>query len=236
MDEAQSDSDEIRPTDPDMHWTGWALDTLRELVAIDVRTKRMTETQQLQTPAGPDAPDFDLKQSRLSRSVRLSIAMTERIRADHLMRREERKESGEEQRRRQRRDQAVEDAVRAAAKPDEDDIEYVRSAVRERLVEDEILDAQLDSLTAEEFVREVCRKIGRPPNPAWLPRGWADAAGTVDTISLPDRRMDLAAAGPAGLAGPAGFASPAAGDGWSELPDESGDGCPLPRLPKPDSS
>lgn len=102
MNEAQSDSEEIRPTDPDMKWSGWALDTLREVVALDMRTKRSTATQQMATPLTPEMPDFALAQSRLSRSVRLSIAMTDRIRADYLMRRDERKESGEEQRRRVR--------------------------------------------------------------------------------------------------------------------------------------
>jgi hypothetical protein len=35
MDEAKSEP--IRPTDPDMHWTGWALTTLREAAEIDMR-------------------------------------------------------------------------------------------------------------------------------------------------------------------------------------------------------
>ena len=39
----------------------------------------------------------------------------------------------------------------------------MRSMAWERLVEDEILDAQLDTLSAAEFVQEVCRKIGYPP-------------------------------------------------------------------------
>jgi hypothetical protein len=104
MNEAQSDSGEIKPTDPDLHWTGWALDTLREVVAIDMQSKRSTATRQMATPLTPETPDFPLMQSRLSRSVRLSIAMTERIRADYLMRKEERTESGEQERRRQRRD------------------------------------------------------------------------------------------------------------------------------------
>ncbi|MFE0755818.1 hypothetical protein ACFW16_17790 [Inquilinus sp. NPDC058860] len=185
MDETQSDSGEIRPTDPDMKWTGWALDTLREVVAVDMHTKRATSTRQMATPLGPETPDFAVMQSRLSRSVRLSIAMVERIRADYLMRREERKESGEQERRRQRRDQAVEAAVRAVANPEQDwDVDCVRSQVRERLVEDEILDAQLDTLSAEEFVREVCRKIGRPPPSIPLPRCWDDEAATHGALPV----------------------------------------------------
>ncbi|MGO1077196.1 hypothetical protein [Inquilinus sp. CA228] len=225
MDVAQSDSDEIRPTDPDMKWTGWALDSLRELVTIDLRTKRIISTQQQAMRAGPEStPDFDLKQSRLSRSVRLSIAMTERIRANYLMRREKRKESGEQEHRRQRREQAAQAVAEAVAQPE--DVEYMRSWVWEKLVEDEILDEQLDTLSAEEFVREVCRKIGRPPNPAWQPRGWDDAAD-IDgdgTVVTPGSCADLVAA------------SATAAEGWAEPPEESGDGCLPSRLPKPDSS
>ncbi|KGM30200.1 hypothetical protein, partial [Inquilinus limosus] len=124
MNEAQSASGEIRPADPDLHWTGWALDTLRELVSIDMRTKRMTATQQLQQvpaePDAPDAPDFDLKQARLSRSVRLSLAMAERIRRDYLLRKDERVASGEQARRRRLREQVAEAAVQAVAAPDKD--------------------------------------------------------------------------------------------------------------------
>jgi hypothetical protein len=131
MDEPQSD--EIKPTDPDMKWTEWALDTLREAVGIDMHSKRATATRQMATPLGPETPDFALMQSRLTRSVRLSIAMTERIRADYLMRREKRRDSGEQERRRQRRDQVVEAAVRAVANPEQDwDVDCVRSQVGRR--------------------------------------------------------------------------------------------------------
>ncbi len=76
MDMAQTDGEagEARPTDPDLNWTGWALDKLREVVEIDIRSKRLTERQQQATPAEPqEPPDFPLMQSRLSRSIRLSI-------------------------------------------------------------------------------------------------------------------------------------------------------------------
>ncbi|WP_225771123.1 hypothetical protein [Inquilinus sp. Marseille-Q2685] len=184
-------TDETGPTDPDMHWTQWALDSLRELVQSDLRTKRMIERQQDRTPAGPDAPDFGLTQSRLSRSVRLSIAMTERIRTDYLMRRDKRKQSGEEQHRRQRRDQAAEAVVVAAAKPDDaEDVEHVRKLVRERLVEDEILDVQLDTLSPEEFVQAVCRRIGRPPPSIPLPWSWDGIAEVVTVGALPAEAAD----------------------------------------------
>ncbi|MGO1079799.1 hypothetical protein [Inquilinus sp. CA228] len=216
MDMAQSDSDEIRPTDPDMKWTGWALDSLRYVVELDIRTKRMTAQEQSQILRGSEMPDYPLMQSRLSRSVRLSIAMTERIRADYLMRREGRKESGEQERRRQRREQVTEAVAKAVAAPDEaEDAERVRSLVWETLVEDEILDVQLDTLSPEEFVREVCRKIGRPPPSIRLPQGWDDIAAARTDDSLADRE-------------------PA--QDWPLAPDESAAGRPMPKPPKPDSS
>ncbi|MGO1076178.1 hypothetical protein [Inquilinus sp. CA228] len=222
MDMVQSDSDEIKPTDPDMKWTGWALDKLREIVDLDISTKRATVREQSQILRGSEMPDYPLMQSRLSRSVRLSIAMTERIRADYLMRRAGRKESGEQERRRRRREQAAEAAVKAVAAPDEvEDVERVRSIVRETLVEDEILDVQLDTLSPEEFVREVCRKIGRPPDPAWLPQGWDDVAEARDVP-------------PAETAEAIADRRPA--EDWSIELDESADGRPLPQPSTPDSS
>ncbi|MGO1075373.1 hypothetical protein [Inquilinus sp. CA228] len=219
MDRTQSDSDEIKPTDPDMKWTGWALDKLREIVDLDITTKRATVREQERILRGAEMPDYPLMQSRLSRSVRLSIAMTERIRADYLMRRTKRTESGEQERRRQKREQAAESIAKAVAAPDEpEDVERVRSMVWESLVEDEILDVQLDTLSPEEFLREVCRKIGRMPPSAPPPQGWDD------TIDLPGPSVECVAA------------SSLPGDGWAEPPDESADGHPPPRLPKPDSS
>jgi len=217
MDMAQSDSEEIKPTDPDMKWTGWALDTLRELVAIDMLSKRMISTQQQATPAGSDAPDFDLKQSRLSRSVRLSIAMTERIRAQYLMRRGKRKQSGEQERRRQRRQQAADTVAKAIAQPE--DFEYMRHWVWEHLVEDEVLDEQLDTLSPEEFMREVCRKIGRsPPHPIRVPQGWDDGATDAEPAETAE----------------ADDHEPA--EAWPHPSDESEPGRPMPKPSKPDSS
>ncbi len=220
MDRAQSDSDEIKPTDPDMHWTGWALDALRELVQSDLRTKRMIERQQDRTPAGPDTPDFGLTQSRLSRSVRLSLAMTERIRTDYLMRKAERKASGEQERRRQRREQAAEAVVQAVTRPDAtDDVERVRKLVRERLVEDEILDVQIDTLSPEEFLREVCRKIGRPPHPIRMPEDMDDVVEMEADNGPPPNLADREPV-----------------EDWPLAPDESAAGRPLSKPPKPDSS
>ncbi|MDR6294607.1 hypothetical protein E9232_007162 [Inquilinus ginsengisoli] len=219
MDKAPSAPEPAPPSDPDLHWTGWALQMLREAAEIDLRAKRMTAQQQSVTLAGPQAPDFALMQSRLSRSLRLSIAMTERIRTEYLMRKGEREGSGEQERRRRRREQAAEAATRLAAAPGEGwSVEHTRSAVWEKLVEDEILDVQLDTLSPEEFVREVCRRIGRPPAPPWPPQGREEDAGDE-----------------AGLAGADSVAADSGegwGEGWAEPPEESGPS----RLPSPDSS
>ncbi len=222
MNGAQSapESGEIKPTDPDMHWTGWALDKLREIVDLDIRTKRTTVREQERILRGSEMPDYPLMQSRLSRSVRLSIAMTERIRADHLMRKAKRKESGEQERHRQRREQATESVIEAVARPDEaGDVERIRSLVRETLVEDEILDVRIDLLSQEDFVREVCRKIGYPPDPAWLPQGWADVA---EATIIDSPSMEAAEGVPA--------------VGWPRYLDRSAAGRPLPMPLKPDSS
>ena len=217
MDMAESNPEARESRDPDLHWTGWALDALREVVAIDMRTKRVVAQQQ--GVAGPDGPDVALMQSRLSRSVRLTIAMTERIRTDYLHRKEEQEESGERERRRQRRAQAVRDVVAAAALPDDpQDSERVRSEAWEKLTEDEVLDAQIDTLSPEEFVREVCRRIGRPFEPAPLLQGGDDGleagpeAGANDNAGPPPESAEVTAE---------------AGDG---------EGCPPSGPPAPDSS
>jgi hypothetical protein len=214
MDMAESDPEARESRDPDLHWTGWALDALREMVAIDMRAKRTVAQQQA---AGPDGPDVALMQSRLSRSVRLTVAMTERIRADYLHRKAEQEESGERERRRQRRAQIVRDVVAAAALPDDaEDAERVRAEARERLTEDEVLDAQIDTLSPDEFVREVCRRIGRPFEPVPLVQ---DSDGE---------------AGPEADANDnAGLAMEAA-DGKAEPPEE--EGCPLSGPLAPNSS
>ncbi|MGL4960799.1 MAG: hypothetical protein ACRC67_06180, partial [Inquilinus sp.] len=183
---------------------------------LDISTKRAIVREQSQILRGSEMPDYALMQSRLSRSVRLSIAMTERIRADYLMRKDKRKESGEQERRRQRREQAAESVAEAVGQPDEaGDVERVRSMVWETLVEDEILDAQFDTLSPEEFLREVCRKIGRMPPSDRPPQGWSDGAETRTDDALAD-------------------GEPA--QDWPQAPDESVAGRPLPKPPKSDSS
>ncbi|MGO4847993.1 hypothetical protein AB4093_20005, partial [Inquilinus sp. 2KB_12] len=81
---------ETQPVDPDREWTVWALGTLRELVDIDMRTARRLEGQHI--VAGnrfePPVIDFALSQARIARAVRLTIAMTERIREAYRTRKD----------------------------------------------------------------------------------------------------------------------------------------------------
>ncbi|MGK9233609.1 hypothetical protein KXS07_33300 [Inquilinus limosus] len=238
MDMAQTDGEagEARPSDPDLNWTGWALEKLREVVEIDIRSKRLTERQQQATLAGPETPDFPLMQSRLSRSIRLSIAMAERIRGDYLHRRAEGEKSGAQERRRRRREQAAQAVVEAVAAAEAADLaaagetvdpketERLREQVWERLTEDEVLDVQLDTLSAAEFVREVCRWLGRRLDPSRLPPGWDDVLGADDN------------AGSAGDGTDTGAMAAEAGHDWPKQPDAPGDGR-SPSMPaKPDSS
>ncbi|MGK9171228.1 hypothetical protein KXR53_33365 [Inquilinus limosus] len=239
MEMAQTDAGpgEARRSDPDLNWTGWALDKLREVVEIDIRCKRLTERQQQATLAGPkEPPDFGLMQSRLSRSIRLSIAMAERIRGDYLHRRAEGEESGALERRRRRREQAVRDVVEAVAVAEAADLaaagetvapeetERLRSEVWEKLTEDEVLDVQLDTLPADEFVREVCRWLGRRLDPSRLPQGWDDVLGANDNAGTAGEDIGVAAA------------DPGAGDGWPPQPDEPEGGRPPSMPAKLDSS
>jgi len=222
MDMAQSDSEPTRPTDPDLKWTEWALHKLRDAVEIDMRCKELIERQQ-QTPQSgeKELPDFGLIQSRLSRSIRLSIAMSERIRTQYLMRKKERVASGEQERRRKHRKKAFETAIQAIAQPmDGKGAEHLRLVVWESMVEDEILDVQLDSMSPQEFVEAVCRKIGRPPPSIPLPQCWDDIAEAAD--------VDAAETAEAADCEPA--------EGWSHPLDESAAGRPMPEPPKPDSS
>ncbi|WP_034851392.1 hypothetical protein, partial [Inquilinus limosus] len=92
--------------------------------------------------------------------------------------------------------------------------------------EDEVLDVQLDTLSAGEFVREVCRWLGRRLDPSRLPQGWDDVAKANDNASgsPPDAGTDITAV------------NPDTGHGWPEPPDESDDGRPPSGPRKLDSS
>ncbi|MGK9233833.1 hypothetical protein KXS07_20025, partial [Inquilinus limosus] len=109
---------------------------------------------------------------------------------------------------------------------DPKETERLREQVWERLTEDEVLDVQLDTLSAGEFVREVCRWLGRRLDPGRLPQGWDDVARANDnTRDNP----------PAETAGRVAADHEPAED-WPRPPDDSDAGRPWPESPKPDSS
>ncbi len=87
MEQPHSETDEARPVDGDLSWTQWALRSLAEVVEVHLRTARITATHRLASPVGASPmPDYALMQVRLARSIRLSIAMSGRIREGHLER------------------------------------------------------------------------------------------------------------------------------------------------------
>ncbi len=106
----------------------------------------------------------------------------------------------------------------ATAQPERGmDAECMRAMAWESLVEDEILDAQLDTLSAEEFVQEVCRKIGHPP--VRLPQSWDEGAEMTPVPPAETEAADRETA-----------------DDWSAEPDAPATGRHVPEPPNPDSS
>jgi hypothetical protein len=171
--------EDLHLVDPDTAWTVWALGTLREVVAIDLRTAHRIERQQDSAAAEPDrpSPDFALMQSRLARSIRLSVAMTERIRAAHKDRKAAKGEAAA-RRRQQRRMQvgrAVVAAIGADFSIDTREADRLRVAVRESLTETETPDIEIDTQPLHEILLRICRRLGRtPPDWASLPQAWED--------------------------------------------------------------
>ncbi|MGO4723344.1 MULTISPECIES: hypothetical protein [unclassified Inquilinus] len=166
---------ETPPVDPDRAWTVWALGTLRELVDIDMRTARRLEGQHIVAGNRSEPPviDFALSQARIARAVRLTIAMTERIREAYRTRKDAaEKAAAEIQERRQRRRAQVARAVAEALGPERpaDGTKSPAAAPRESLTETEPLDVELDTLPIDEIVRRICRRLGREPGR--LPQGW----------------------------------------------------------------
>ncbi len=193
MDNAPIDPtpDETQPVDPDREWTGWALGKLRELVDIGMRTARRIETQQMATPIVPPPPDFALMQARVARAVRLSIAMTERIREAYRARKAEAETAAAAvQERRQKRRAQVARAVAAALGPERPAGAATAkdagspAAPRESLTETEVPDVELDTLPIDEIVLRICRRLGLAP--ARLPQGWEDVEdGAAEPLDEP---------------------------------------------------
>ncbi len=225
---SDSEAVETQPVDPDREWTGWALGTLRELVDIGMRTARRIETQQMATPIVPPPPDFALMQARVARAVRLSIAMTERIREAYRARKAEAETAAVELReRRQRRRAQVARAVVVAVRGEASADAGLQAKLRESLTEAETPDVELDTLPVDEIVQRICRRLGRSPDPALLPWGWDDAGGDKE----PPEALDEPADGDVEDAG-----DPGAGDGPPSRPDRPAGGRPAARPRKPDSS
>ncbi|MGO4845064.1 hypothetical protein AB4093_05210 [Inquilinus sp. 2KB_12] len=221
MDNAPTDAapDETQPVDPDREWTVWALGKLRELVDIGMRTARRIETQQMATPIVPPPPDFALMQARVARAVRLSIAMTERIREAYRARKAEAETAAAAvQARRQRRRAQVARAVAEALGPERPagaagaKDAGSPAAPRESLTETEVPDVELDTLPIDEIVLRICRRLGRTPGR--LPQRWEDAfaedeaAGPLDE-PLPEALTDPPPEAPEPAAGRGGTGRPA---------------------------
>ena len=194
MDNTPSDPSETRPTDPDLKWTGWALDMLRDMIEIDCRTKRMTALQQGQILAGPDAPDYALMQSRIARSIRLCVAMTERIREAYRARKAAaEKAAAEIQERRQRRRAQVARAVAEALGPERPagdgakGVGGLAAEPRESLTETEVPDVELDTLPIDEIVLRISRRLGREPGR--LPQGWDDVVARDEAAEPLDETL-----------------------------------------------
>ena len=188
---------ETQPVDPDREWTVWALGTLRELVDIDMRTARRLEGQHI--VAGnrfePPVIDFALSQARIARAVRLSIAMTERIREAYRARKAEaEKAAAEVAERRQRRRAQVARAVAEALGPERPagdgtkGAESPAAAPRESLTETEVLDVELDTLPIDEIVLRICRRHGREPGQ--LPLGWDDIIAEDEAVEPLDEPLN----------------------------------------------
>jgi len=211
MDMAPSDSEaeQDRTVDPDLAWTLWALRSLAEVVDISLSTARMTVVQQQATPVAPvPPPDFALMQARIARSVRLTIAMSGRIRDAYQDRKAGRAP--------ERAPAAAEEAAPAEAAPAASEPDGPRRPEpRESLTESETPEAEVEILAEDEAEERLDRDPDAP-----LPRDW-DRDAAVETVdSLPDRALDAAASRPE--------------DEERRPPDDSGPGRLRPK--PPDSS
>jgi hypothetical protein len=201
------------PVDPDLAWTRWALGSLGELVEIGLRSARMTATEQMATPILRAKPDFALAQVRLARSVRLSIAMSQRVRENY----QDRKDGKAE---RTPAEEAVTEAAAAEAAPAEaapaagpKDGEP-RTEPRESLTESERLETELEPAEEAEERRDL--------DPALLPRDWDGAAAIEAPDRLPDKPAEAVPAQPE--------------PDWLRPSDESDTGRIVPKPWNPDSS
>jgi hypothetical protein len=156
---------------------------LQEMAEIGMGLLR-TLQQRAEDDSKIDAGEVALAYSRITRAVRLTIALKAKL-ADEGRVRKERDEAAEvkrlweceEQRIDQRRDQVerlVEQAIEAEASETERD--GLMSGLRERLDEDDI-DAKLADRPIGEVLARICRDLGIEPEPGqWAHEVWADEA------------------------------------------------------------
>jgi hypothetical protein len=206
------------PVDMDLAWTQWALGSLAELVDIHLRTARMTAAEQSATPILRTKPDFALAQVRLARSVRLSIAMSQRVRETY----QDRKAGKAAVPERTPAEEAVAEAAASEVAPAEaapvagpKDGEP-RAEPRESLTETECLEDGPGPGEEAEDRRDL--------DAALLPRDWAaaEAPGRLPDDHPPDAPAEAATARPE--------------PDWPRPSDEAGTGRRMSTLPKPDSS
>jgi hypothetical protein len=214
MDETQCESGQSQPVDPDLAWTRWALRSLAEVVDINLRTARMTAAQQQATPVAPvPPPDFALMQARIGRSVRLTIAMSGRIRDAYR--------EGKAGRVPERAPAtlgktvpAEETAPTATPRP----AEPRRTEPWESLTESETPEVELETLANEEEAEE---RPDRDPDASGQ-RDWDGDAAVEAADALPDPSDTVAESRPE--------------DGWDRSPDEPDTGRLRPTPSTPDSS
>ncbi|WP_429232162.1 hypothetical protein [Inquilinus ginsengisoli] len=183
--------------------------------------------EQMATPITQTKPDFGLAQVRLARSVRLSIAMSQRVRESY----QDRKAGKAVPQRppaEEASDVAPAEAAPAEAAPAEAaprDGEPRRTEPRESLAESECLENELEPFEEAEERRDL--------DPALLPRDRTGAAAET-----PDRPpADALPPDPVpGARAEAVSVAARPKRGWPPPSDESGTGRPMPKPWQPDSS
>ena len=213
MEQPHSGTDEAPPVDGDLSWAQWALRSLAEVVDLHLRTARITATHQMASPvAMSPMPDYALMQVRLARSIRLSIAMSGRIRDGH-------------QERKAAKAAAAAAPVDVAAAPEAtpDPAESAVAEPRETLAEAET--PEFEDLATEESEEAFDRE------PDLEPRDWNGIAA-VETFE-PHEASEVGGAWD-DLPEPADPVQPA--EDRTYPPDEPADGRPSREPPKRDSS
>jgi hypothetical protein len=166
------------PIDPERAFAMWALDALRELVAVGIRTAHRTENQHIVASARlqPKDTDFALMQERTARSVRLSIAMAERLRDTYLQRKPKSEQAARVLHQRLQARRAVIARVATAAieaDPSAEATKDLAALLRERLTEREFED-ELDGLPFRDVLVRIYHLLGLEPDQTNWPKHWPD--------------------------------------------------------------